>query len=283
MKTKLQILITLLMMSIRAFAAGADTIILPLEFSAQGFPVASVQIQGHKIPLIFDNGATKSSIVLSKELVKKLDLKIIPAHKKTCFHDVNGKKTCSKVYTIPELKIGQMIMHDVPCELMDKLWFKAKNGIIGLDLLHQFNVLIDYKASQIILTKLGEYPQQYNIKKWTQIPFSNKYGITTIAKINGTNVTLVWDTGANGSIMKSTVKIPTEKKSCAYKENPSCQYFETITFMVGNKPLPKTRFTIQKIEVPFDGLIGSDFFKEHRVFIDFKNNILFVENSNSAH
>jgi len=269
-------------------ASNSDEIILPIELTAQGMPVTSIQIQGNDIPLIFDNGASHSSIVLSKELTKKLNLKMTPTNKKSCFHSDDGKKTCLKVYTIPELKIGHMTIHDVPCQLMDKLWgghydegfiwFEAaKNGVIGLDLLRQFNVLVDYKTSRAILMKLGEYPHQYDMKNWIKIPFSNKYGMTTIAKINGTDVTLVWDTGANNSIMSSTTKIPAEKKSCAYKENPSCQYFETTTFMVGNKQLPSTKFFIQKNEIPFDGFIGSSFFKEHQVFFDFKNNLLFVK------
>ncbi|EKE01545.1 MAG: hypothetical protein ACD_21C00106G0005 [uncultured bacterium] len=288
MKIKLKIFITLLAISIQSFAADATTTILPLELSTQGLPVTSIQIQGHKIPLIFDNGASRSNVVLSKELVRKLHLKIIPTNKKSCFHGDDGKVMCLKVYTVPELKIGNMTMHNVSCELMDKLWgghydegfiwFEAaKNGVIGLELLRQFNVLVDYKASRVVLMKPGEYPHQYDIKSWMKIPFSNKYGITTIAKINGVDVTLVWDTGANNSIMKSTVKIPAKKKSCAYKENPSCQYFETTTFMLGDNQLPKTEFFIQKSEIPFDGLIGSSFFKEHQVFFDFKNNLLFVK------
>ena len=268
-------------------AANSDEIILPIYFSPNGDPIASIQIQNHKIPLIFDNGASKSSIVLSKNIIKKLNLRIIPTDKKVCTLDDTGKKTCRTVYTIPELKIGSITMHNIPCELMDKLWgghrdegfiwFEAaKNGVIGLNLLRQFNILADFKNSKVILSTLGKYPHQYDIKNWIQIPFSYEYGITTIAKINGVDTTLVWDTGANNSIMKSTAKILAEKKYCESKNDPSC-YFETTTFIVGDKQLPKTRFSIQKDELPFDGLIGSSFFKEHKAFFDFKNNMLFIE------
>jgi len=284
---KIKIFITLLMMSIQSFAMDTTEIVLPLTFSTQGFPIAAIQIQGNTIPLIFDNGASHTTITLSKELVKKFNLKLTPTNKKTCFHDDTGKKTCLKIYTVPELKIGQITMHNVPCQLIDKLWgghydegflwFEAaKNGVIGLDLLRQFNVLVDYKNSRVILNKLGEYPQQYDIKSWIRVPVSNEYGMTMGVKINGTDAKIVFDTGSNNSIIKATAKILAGKKSCESNYEPSC-YFETTTFMVGDQPLPKTRFAIQKDEFPFDGLIGSDFFKAHQVFFDFKNSLIFIK------
>ena len=283
---KIKIFITLLIVSIQSFAMDTTEIVLPLTFSTQGFPIAAIQIQGNNIPLIFDNGASRTTITLSKELVKKLNLKMTPTNKKVCFHDDTGKETCLKIYTVPELKIGQMMMHNVPCQLMDKLWgghydegfiwFEAaKNGVIGLDLLRQFNVLVDYKNSRVILNKLGEYPQQYDVKSWIRVPVAHDSGIIN-AKINGADVTLVMDTGTNNSIMKSTAKVFAGKKSCESNNDPSC-YFETTTFMIGDRPLPKTKFSIQKDEFPFDGLIGSDFFKAHQVFFDFKNSLIFIK------
>jgi len=268
-------------------AANSDEIVLPIKLSPQGFPVATIQIQGNDIPLIFDNGASRTTITLSQEIVKKLALKMTATNKKSCHHDDSGKETCLNVHNIPEIKIGQMTMHNVSCEQMDKLWgghydegfvwFEAaKNGVIGLDLLRQFNVLVDYKNAQVILTKLGEYPSQYDVKRWTQVPFTNKYGITTAAKINGVDATIVWDTGANKSIIKTTSKIFAGKTSCESNNDPSC-YFETTTFIVSDKQLPKTKFSIQKDELPFDGMIGSDFIEDHKVFFDFKNNVLFIE------
>jgi hypothetical protein len=152
----------------------------------------------------------------------------------------------------------------------------AKNGVIGIDLMRQFNVLLDYKNSRVILIKFGAYQNQYNVKSWIRVPVSPKTGIIN-AKINGADAALVFDTGANASIMKATAKIPAAKKSCASKSNPSCKYFETMTFMVAGKQLPRTKFFIQKDEFPFDGLIGSNFLKEHEVFFDFKNNLAFIK------
>jgi hypothetical protein len=271
-----------------SLAANSNEIILPLKFSSQGFPIVSIQVQGHDIPLIFDSGAHHNSIVLNNALVKKLNLKMTPTNKKACGHDDTGKETCLKTYVISEIKLGNMAMHNMPCQLMNKLWgghydegfilFEAsKNGVVGLDLLRQFNVLVDYKNSRAILTKLGEYPRQYkDIKNWSQIPFSDKYGITTSSKINNINTNLVWDTGANDSIIKSTSKVFLGKTSCESISNPSC-FFETTTFTNGNKQLPKIKFFIQKDELPFDGLIGSSFFKEHIVFFDFKNKLVLVK------
>ncbi len=279
MKIKLTIIIALCVISINTLAA--NEIILPLQFSTQGFPIASIQIQGHTIPLIFDTGASRTSLSLSKNIVKKLNLKITPTNKKACFHDDTGKKTCLKIYNIPKIKIGQSTMLNVPCQLMDKLWgghydegFKwfeaARNGVIGRDLLQKFNVLIDYKQSKVIFTKLGQYPTGYSVKKWMSVPFTKKTFVIN-AKINGSNVNLILDTGANSSIMKSTAKISVEKKSCASKNNLTCQYFKTKSFQIGGHQILTTKFVLQKDNFPFfDGLLGTNFFKKNLVFLDFK-------------
>jgi hypothetical protein len=271
------------------FATGGSAdIVLPLKLSTQGFPTTSIQIQNHNIPLIFDSGASKTAITLSRDIVNKLHLQMKPANKKVCFHDDTGKETCLREYTLAELKLGQLTMYNVSCQLMDSLWGghydegfvwfdAAKNGVIGLDLLRQFNVLVDYKKSRIILSKLGEYPSQYNMKTWVQVPFSSLSGIVH-AKINGIDTRLVWDTGANNSIIKSTAKIAAvaKKKSCASKSNPNCQCFEAMKVIAGNKQLPKIKFFVQDNEFPFDGLVGSNFFKDHTVFFDFKRNIILI-------
>jgi hypothetical protein len=286
MQTKLKIIFALLFISTQTLAGNSSTTTLPLELSSQDLPFTTIQIEGHKIPLIFDTGASKSSLVLNNELIKKWHLKTIPTAKKSCFHDCTGKKICLKIDAIPEVKIGDFTLRNVPCQRMDELWgghkegfiwFEAaRNGVIGLDLLRQFNVFIDYPRSQVTLMQLGQYPTQVDLKNWLQVPFKMTYGISTAAKINGTKVVLVWDTGANNSSIKSSVKIDAKKTSCADKDDPSCQYFKTNAFQVDNKKLTQTKFFIQQAQMPFDGFIGSSFFKEHIVFIDFKNNILFV-------
>lgn len=288
---KHQIIISLLLLVVVGIfivprVRSRGEIVLPIELSQQGFPVVAIEIQGHSIPVIFDNGASRTSIALSQEIVKKLELKLLPTNEKACFHDDTGKETCLKVYTIPELKIGHKTLRNVPCQLMDKLWgghydegfiwFEAaKNGVLGLDFLRQFNVLVDYPSSRAILIPLGAYPHQYNVKNWIRMPVSTD-GII-VANINGVTTKLVWDTGANHSIMKSTAKVLTEGKIATIKGDPPYQSFETTTFTVCDQPFPKTEFFIQKSEFPFDGLIGSSFFKEHPVFFDFKNNVMWVK------
>jgi hypothetical protein len=267
-----------------------NDIILPLKFSRDGTPIISIQIQNHNIPLIFDSGAQKISIALSKYIVNNLHLKILPTKNKVRYFDGTGKINCYKVYIIPELKIGNTIMHNIPCHLIDKIWgghdgklvsFEAlRNGVVGLDLLRKFNVLIDYQARYIIVNKLSSYPARIDFKNWLQIPFYDRYGITTKAQINGKKTILVWDTGANVSVINRTSKLlkAVQKKSCADKNNQHCRYFETKSIAIGGKKLPKMQFFIPKnLTLPFDGLIGSSFFKKHIVFFDFKNKLIFIK------
>lgn len=276
------------------YANNEVKIVLPLKFITQETPAISlitpttlVTIQNHKVPLILDSGAGRAYLSLSKNTVKKLNIKLIPTGGSTSDHGVDGKKFTAKKYVIPKVTIGNWTLQDVPCQLIDELWggnvehlkkhAAGRNGIVGLMLLRQFNVLLDYKRAQIILTHLDHYPDGYDIKNWKQVPFSIKWNsITTMAKINGVDEELVWDTGAEASALKSTAKIIAKKESCSDHPDKSCQYFNTSTFSIADAKFSNIKFLSLEMVIPFDGFIGSNFIQEHQVFLDFKNNILFI-------
>jgi hypothetical protein len=209
-------------------------------------------------------------------------LKLLSSDKSKCFHDSTGKKTCLKTFIIPKLKIGEFTMHNVSGVMRDYMWGNKpepdfiyidayKNGVIGLNVWREFNLLIDYPHEQAVLMKHGVYPKNYDVKNWVKIPFEiTKYGITTAAKINSVDTLLSWNTAANHSvIMQSTMKkiarVPSEYLSFAPKK-----------FTVGRMDVPSPELHIVDEGFPFD-VIGSSYFTEHVVFIDFKNQYLFIQ------
>jgi hypothetical protein len=275
-------IITLVIFTTNQCFASIDQTVLPLSFSPQGMPAATVEIQGKKIPLAFDTES--DTIALSEDIIKKqhLNIKILPEDKTKCYHGSTSKEHCLKSFIIPTLKVGDFTLHNIPGAMRDYMWGEkpeAKfimtqpyhNGVLGLNVLRQFNLLIDYPHEQAILLKQDLYPKNYKVKNWIKIPFAlNKYGINTKAKINGIDTTLSWITAANHSVIMP----PTMKKIAPAP--PAYISFVPDKLIVENIEIPNAEFHIVDDGFPFE-VIGSSYFQEHVVFIDFKNQYLFIQ------
>lgn len=226
-----------------AYAASFFQTTIPLEFntgnpSPYGLPSTIINIQGKKIPIIFDTGAKKSSIVLTKYALKGIHVKF--TGEKECSQSMNGKH-CEDVCIIPKVKIGDFVIKNVKGSLMTTLWggndshFKnteaSKNGILGYAFLSKFNILLDYPESKVVLTKRNQNPTHYDIRDWISIPFVGH--LQTRLIINNKFIALGWDTGAVPSVVKKNIFTHFPIISCPddapYSKN-NCVSIKTISF-----------------------------------------------------
>ncbi|QLH41807.1 MAG: hypothetical protein HWD59_03165 [Coxiellaceae bacterium] len=144
-------------------------------------------------------------MALTEEALKGVPVKFPGTE--TCTHSLSGKN-CYKDFVVSEVKIGDFILHDVKGQLIKELWdnkhnknFKetaaSRNGVVGVTLLKNFNILLDYAHAKAILTDKNQTKiAGYNMENWTHVPFTLSHGISTQALINGKAAVLVWDTGA---------------------------------------------------------------------------------------
>lgn len=267
---------------------------LPLQFNTgnaapYGGPSTTITIQNKKIPILFDTGAKKSELVLSEYALQ--GIKVEYTGKEVCFKAMDGKH-CEKEFIIPKVQMGDFVMENVKGTVMPKLWgghddfFQeteaSRNGVIGLALLSKFNVLLDYPNSKAILIKSGNQPSHYDIQNWIAIPYKNQ--LLTKLMLNGKLVTLTWDTGAIPSDIKLSTaqklqQIPCPKDS-PYKQVGKCSRVATNSLMtLDGKRLPNTWFEVQDMPsfVPFDGLVGSNFYANNLVYFDFDKHIIYVK------
>jgi len=295
-KIRLSIFILSLFFAAISFAKTNETTV-PLLFnsgnaSPYGMASTSVEINGKKLPLLVDLGASKEFLSLTTKALQ--GNKVHFTGNKTCGKSLTGK-TCYPDIIISEFKISQFTLHNVHAELIDKLWGghtpkkmpgAFQYGIIGLKFLSQYGVLFDYPHSKLILTKDNHMPYEYQHNNWTTIPFVLQGGITTTTKINdNTPVKLVWDTGAVPSIINSNNTFRSARSNCpGYLPYPSChkkpysKLIYTKQFSVDQKQLPNTWFMLEKLpsSVPFTGLVGDNYFRNNLIFIDFKNKTISV-------
>ena len=80
-----------------------------------------------------------------------------------------------------------LILHNVPGEEMKTLWGgstkgfietpASKSGVLGLNFLRQFNVLIDYKSHKLSYYSYQRYPENLNLSACHAIKTDFTHGI----------------------------------------------------------------------------------------------------------
>lgn len=254
-----------------------------------GMPSTEVIIQGHKIPLLLDTGATRSSLVLSKNVLKHIHYHF--TGKKNCFHAMDGVN-CEPEIKIADIQLGSFKIKDVNATIMPHLWDShhnvgfinsaaSENGIIGYELVSKFNLLLDYPHARAILINPNHHFTKTLEHSWTAIPFHGK--TLTPLILNGKPMLFGWDTGAIPSIIKTSAAQNIPQFPCpshAPYANKPCKAVitKTLKTVSGNKTLPNTWFSLRNIpaQAPFDGLFGGNFFMKNQVYFDFQHHIIYV-------
>lgn len=157
----------------------------------------------------------------------------------------------------------------------------SRDGVIGLKFLEKFNVLLDFPKNKVILFQQGHKPG-FDLSKWTAIAFTGN--LRTQLVVNGKSMIFLWDTGSIPSVMKATsakdfsLVLCPSNTPCA--KLPNCQ--RTITQQFTNsagQALPESWFLVEDIPsyAPFDGLIGSNFYTHHQVYLGFGQHTIYVK------
>ncbi|HLB56070.1 MAG TPA: retropepsin-like aspartic protease [Coxiellaceae bacterium] len=282
------LLLIMLMLTIKCYANSNDTT-LHLNFNSgnaapYGMASTVVTINGHKLPLLFDLGASKDSIVLFPAALKKIKVHFRGNETCSTFGISFSGKSCLQNFILAKLIIGHFVLHNVPGQFTKQIWGgnapkKNRNafkyGVIGMKFLEKYGVLIDYSKSLVILSKNNKMPRSYAHKKWITVPFKIAGGIMTVARINNHNpVKFIWDTGSIPSIINNKNLFGSTIKNChAYLPySVNCKSIITKSFSIDGKKLPNTWFMVESIPLaaPFTGLVGDNFFRNNVVYVDFK-------------
>lgn len=261
-----------------------DSATILINNSESGFSVIPIKIEDNlsyievtvdttKIMLHVDIGDSDNNIRLSPALINRLNVKY--TGKYISFGNLVGDKLKAKEFIIQNLSIGDFQFSNI--KGFEAIYAKDfappnKDGTIGLALLRQFKVIIDYKGSSIILSRNNIFPEKYNVNDWGKVNFYDRgIGIVTNAEINKKKIKLVWDTGAQCSMLKKHVIGNNTMK----KEG---DLFEISKVFFGNAELGPIGFIIMNIkQPPVDGIVGYNFFVKHIIFVDFDNKLLKIK------
>ncbi len=264
--------------------------ILPIQFYT-GVPFVPVTINGVKTQLYVDLGGGGTYVSLSQAILNE-------AHtgegKVTgYFTNWKGEHLPKIEYTLKQLTIGQYTIDHLPATQFatirpftndtSRVSPLLNNGIIGLELLKKFSLIIDYQGNKIILFH-GPLPIEYVNIPWKKFSFeSGPSGvIITRSVINHTPVRVLWDTGNNYSTMKPEVAsfagLFSTCPANLMPEDLNCHLVKTPDFVVDNQDMGSQTFYVLPTQLPnMDASLGGNFFKEHIVWIDFDKKIIGVK------
>lgn len=294
---KVLLLILLLLIAPLSFAAEetftATETTLPLEFKTgnqppYGLPSTFITVGKRTLPVIVDTGASNIELVLSRHALGNMPIQF--TGNEVCFMAFDGKH-CQPEFIIPQVRIGSFVLSNVRGTLMSELWGgkekdfitteASRDGVLGLALLSRFNILLDFPHSKLTLIQPQSKPANYNVSNWVAIPFQEN--LETQLKVNGKLLKLDWDTGSVPSIIKRDIAANFKQARCpeatSYGEK-NCFRVKTTSFMTSTgEQLPNTWFMVQDIpkDAPFDGLVGSNFFHENVIYIDFDQRKIYVK------
>ncbi len=264
------------------YAADTQTTLL-LTFNTgnaapNGLPSTTITIQGKTLPLIFDTGDSTTGVSLTEQALSQIKVNYVNSTR--CFNRTDGRH-CQREFIIPEINIGGFVVKNVPGSVMPPLTGQgfvqtdaSRNGILGYKVLSQFNVLLDYPNSKVILVKREHLPRDYDVAGWTSVPFYGR--LMTKLSIDGHSMVARWDTGALPSVIKSTSAKAFSQQSCP----PGFPYKLTLCRLVtyGLLQTPQGKFLagnnwfqVQDIipATPFDVIIGSNFYAKNLTYFDF--------------
>lgn len=253
----------------------------PLIFS-QGMPSTFVTVGNKTIPLLLDTGASRNSLILTKAALK--NFAVTYTGKIHCMTALD-KKYCMKEFVIPMVKVGNFVLHNVPGEEMITLWGghtegfiqteSSRNGVLGLNFLKQFNVLIDYKQHEITYQPFQTYPSNLDLASCHSAKTNFVNGIVASYSFNNRINKLVLDSGSTVSLIKP-----------AYASKNLLPCDESHVHDFKNCRIDRIRlFSDQKSQdfylLPmnlsfFDGIIGSTYIQNHKIFIDSFNKLVYL-------
>jgi hypothetical protein len=263
---------------------------IPVVFGPANVPLAQTNIQGKTYLLEVDLGS-KFPLTLRRDILKGL--------KKDICGNLDGRDVMGNSYTSPAYKLEKINIqglefkdvqtkevHDdyvinttlITEKLSESEILSENVGVIGRPLMEQRNLFLDFSHSRMIVCD-----KVSDIKKWgfscedfVLLPFDiGRTGIILVVDTDLGSLRLSVDTGSTLSLIRTgEIEFPLEQS-----EQFGLPYVTTEKFAMGGQDFGSMSlylFDITEELHEIDGLLGMDFLKDHSIYIDYKNQLIYV-------
>jgi hypothetical protein len=243
----------------------APSVTVPLQFDGD-FPVISVTINGHKLPMAIDL-VQIAPLSLLQSSIDEVKPEIVVDNHEPSDGSAGGAAPRIK---IQHLEIGGMMFSNVDGYIDMRApathTSNTPQGIIGLALLRSFKVILDYKHKSITFIRNSRSASESDNCTGTTVRFIPEWHGAPVARAHTDfgDLVLVWDTGAAHGVIR-------KKAADDLHVSVSNQTVSLPHLNFGDADLGAMDFrVVDYAQLPgTDGFIGNDFFANHVVCIDF--------------
>ena len=173
---------------------STDTEVLDANIDRSLRMTLPVMIDGHG-PFKFFVDTGSQSTVISKDVSRQLDL---PSDGSATLVSV-ARRTQVDLVQLDGLMLGNRVINGLSAPLLDRAHLGA-DGIIGIDSLQDFRVLLDFRDNTLAVVESDRAPRNTGYEIVVRAKTKLGRMIVTNAEIDGIDTVVVIDTGAEASI-----------------------------------------------------------------------------------
>lgn len=267
---------------------------LPIDIEQYGIPYTTFVINGDAIYAQLDTGSSMGFHLEEWQLQKLGEIKKTYAYKST---DIVGKEQENIAYEIDSLNMNGLTLKNVTV-VAYKPWGLLVPGaesrmppgpVVGLGAFKDKQLLVDYAAKKITIYQNMNVASVIS-NNFTEFPFklSDTSGLYVEAEHAGHKYHLIIDTGAAQSSLWKERLHDNKSVSCQLVD-PKIDYDGCEAVQLTIRPKKGNPIQFAAIAFPgnykhmedIDGLLGNNFIKHRKLFIDFKNKKLFISDQNT--
>lgn len=268
-------------------ASAAETIPVRL---IDGLPVVEVRLGAIKADFLLDTGGQLAITVPPPLINAATGVSLGTEQRK--MGDAAGNVFMVQSLVATSVKLGSVELGPVDGLVNYKWGLKigagdapevTNKGVLGLGALSSRNLLLDLGAGRLSLfDRRGQ--DRPDMAGWRQIPFTyDKAGVVMQVRVNGATGTMSLDTAATTSVISKGAALLAATASPCRGQPPATQFCGMKEFKqvrAGDGVIGSIIAAVVELKgVPFDGLLGIDFFLKRKVFIDFDAKTLFVRDA----
>ncbi|EJM3431911.1 aspartyl protease family protein [Salmonella enterica] len=267
--------------------ASAPEVLSYIRYDAHDMPFVDLNINGRVHSMQIDTGSNAGLHIYEHQLKKIISSPTIKIVKKldSTSVDITGKTSRTNSYILNSIRISGVDFYNV--EAVNFVpWGYSTNGevphseVLGLGLFFDKKIFLNFKDNYLSLLK--NLP--FETTSWSKYEFSvTSSGVTIDATSNGRKYKLVVDTGASNSMLfsKPQSKIVIDggcSKIFSSVKDSECSVAKVKIKDTNNhqKSTYAMVVDVDDNEIDFDGLIGMDVLKDHKVIFDMPSRNLYI-------
>ena len=258
--------------------SAPEPVQIPFRLIGTSAPLVTVRIQNRDILLELDIGDS-SALVLHPSVLSSLNT--VSTGESSKGYGMEGKVFDLPIVRVKRVEMGRAEFDEVSIhpDSHDDAYRKQQlaehgtQGSIGAGLFKGYKVVLDYRRHLLTLISKDSASKSQHSCRGQMIPLvrSVNWGLVSSAHTDEGDALFVWDTGTPGLVMIKAnapaihVNVSQDAVSLKHFEMSSHE-FGPLKFQVWDFPAPPGMV----------GMLGSDFFRDHIVCIDFVGDQVFV-------